>query len=136
MLGITKHAHLHLWARDVRQLNRAAETLVLLWVVVLQTNLKLNGLGELPILLLGIPNDLGDGILESLGLQLTAADLQYGKYTKLILEQSTVILALDSKSSLAQSNIQLSLLIRKHQRAYNKGQLVITKVKQPCNFIV
>ena len=101
MLGITKHAHLHLWARDVRQLNRAAETLVLLWVVVLQTNLKLNGLGELPILLLGIPNDLGDGILESLGLQLTAADLQYGKYTKLILEESTVILALESKSSLA-----------------------------------
>jgi hypothetical protein len=50
------------------QLNGAAETLVLLWVIVLETNLKLNGLGELPVLFLAISNNLGDGFLESLGL--------------------------------------------------------------------
>jgi hypothetical protein len=56
----------------VGQLNRATETLVLLWFIILKTNLKFNSLSELPILLLGIPNDLGDGILENLRLQLTA----------------------------------------------------------------
>ena len=66
-----RHSPLHLWTRDVRQLNRATETLVLLWIIILQTNLKLNSLSELPILL-GILNYLGDGILENLGLQLTA----------------------------------------------------------------
>jgi hypothetical protein len=71
VLGITKHAHLHLWTRDARQLNRATETLVLLLIIILQTNLKLNSLSELPILL-GILNYLGDDILENLGLQLTA----------------------------------------------------------------
>jgi len=71
VLGITKHAH-HLWTRGVGQLNRATETLVLLWFIILKTNLKFNSLSELPILLLGIPNDLGDGILENLRLQLTA----------------------------------------------------------------
>jgi hypothetical protein len=68
MLGITKHADLHLGAGDMGQLNGAAETLVLLWVIVLETNLKLNGLGELPVLFLAISNNLGDGFLESLGL--------------------------------------------------------------------
>jgi hypothetical protein len=73
VLGITKHAHLHLGAGDVGQLNRATETLVLLWVIVLQANLKLNCLSELPILLLGSHNDLRDGFFENLSLQLTAA---------------------------------------------------------------
>lgn len=74
MLGITKHADLHLGAGDMGQLDGAAETLVLLRVIVLETNLKLNGLGELPALLLGFPNNLGDGFLENLALQLTAID--------------------------------------------------------------
>jgi hypothetical protein len=72
MLGITKHAHLHLGTRDMGQLNRATETLVLLWIIILQTNLKFHSLSELPILLLGIPNNLGDGFLDRLRLQLTA----------------------------------------------------------------
>jgi hypothetical protein len=72
MLGITKHAHPHLRAGDMGQLNRAAETLVLLRVVVLETNLKLNSLSELALLLSGIPNNLGDGILDGLTRKLTA----------------------------------------------------------------
>jgi hypothetical protein len=47
MLHITQHAHLHVGAGDVRQLHGPRETLVLLGVVVLQTNLQLNGLLEL-----------------------------------------------------------------------------------------
>jgi hypothetical protein len=50
MLCITKHAHLHLRAGDMGQLDGAAEILVLLRVVVLDTNLKLNGLSEIPVL--------------------------------------------------------------------------------------
>lgn len=51
VLSITKHANLHLWARDVRQLNRTTETLVLLRVIVLQSNLQLNGFNKLALLL-------------------------------------------------------------------------------------
>ena len=101
MLGITKHAHLHLWTRDVGQLNRATETLVLLWIIILQTNLKFNSLGELPILLLGIPNNLGDCILENLGLQLTAIISVHRNYL-------TTIIYLDGNTTLA---FQLSLPI-------------------------
>lgn len=72
VLGITKHADLHLGARDVGQLNRATEALVLLRIVVLEANLEFNGLCELPVLLLGLRDDQGDGILEDLSLQLTA----------------------------------------------------------------
>jgi hypothetical protein len=45
--------------------------LLLLWIIILQTNLKFNSLSELPILLLGISNDLRDGILDNIILQLT-----------------------------------------------------------------
>ena len=72
MLGVTEHADPHLGARDVGQLDGAAETLVLLRVVVLEADLELDGLGVLPVLLLGIRHDLGDGLLEGLGRQLTA----------------------------------------------------------------
>jgi hypothetical protein len=54
------------------QLDRAAETLVLLRVVVLEPDLELDGLSEFPVLLLGISHHLGDGLLEGLGRQLTA----------------------------------------------------------------
>ena len=39
MLSISKHADLHFGTRYVRQLNRAAEPLVLLGVIVFQSNL-------------------------------------------------------------------------------------------------
>ena len=52
VLHITEDAKLHLGAGHVRKLDRAAETLVLLGIIVLQTNLKLNGLSELPLLIL------------------------------------------------------------------------------------
>jgi hypothetical protein len=64
-------ALLPLWTRDVGQLNRATKMLLLLWIIILQTNLKFNSLSELPILLLGISNDLRDGILDNIILQLT-----------------------------------------------------------------
>lgn len=72
MLRITKHADLHLRARDVGQLDRATETLVLLRIIVLEANLELDGLGELPVLLLGLGNNLGDCLLQDFSLQLTA----------------------------------------------------------------
>ena len=70
MLRIAKHANLHHWARDVGQLNGATETLVLLRIIVLQSNLELDGLCEIPVLLPSLCSDLGDCVLEDLGLQL------------------------------------------------------------------
>jgi len=81
--------------------DRVTETLVLLWIIILQTNLKFNSLGELPILLLGIPNNLGDCILENLGLQLTAIISVHRNYL-------TKIIYLDGNTTLA---FQLSLPI-------------------------
>ena len=52
MLSISKHANLHFGTRNVGQLNRAAKPLILLWVIIFQTNLQLNGLGELAWLLI------------------------------------------------------------------------------------
>jgi hypothetical protein len=72
MLSISKHAHPHLGARNVRQLNGAAETLVFLRVIVLQTDLKFDGLHELPVLLLGSSDNRGDGLPEGVALELTA----------------------------------------------------------------
>jgi hypothetical protein len=46
------------------QLNRAAETLVLLRVIVLETDLKLNSLSELALLLPGLPDNQGNGLLD------------------------------------------------------------------------
>lgn len=68
MLSITKHAHLHLWAGNMRQLNWATETLVLLRVVVLQPDLKFDCLHEVPLLLSGIVHDSRDGLLQSFHL--------------------------------------------------------------------
>jgi hypothetical protein len=52
MLSISKHANLHFGTRNVGQLNRATKPLILLWVIIFQANLKLNGLGELAWLLI------------------------------------------------------------------------------------
>ena len=78
VLGITKHADLHLGARDVGQLDGATETLVLLRIIVLQSNLELDGLCELPVLLPCLRHDQGDGLLEGLSLQLTAKKQRAG----------------------------------------------------------
>jgi len=47
MMSITQHAHAHVWTRNRWQLDGTAETLVTLWIVVLETNLEFNGLSEL-----------------------------------------------------------------------------------------
>jgi len=60
MLRIAKHADLHHWARDVGQLNGAAETLVLLRIKVLQCNLELDGSVKFLFF------SLGDCVLEGL----------------------------------------------------------------------
>lgn len=44
------NSHLHAWSGHVRQLDSPTETLVLLWVIVLQADLKLNGFGKLTLL--------------------------------------------------------------------------------------
>jgi hypothetical protein len=51
VLGVTEHADVHARAGGVGQTNGATETLVALRIVLLQTNLKFNGLDELPLLL-------------------------------------------------------------------------------------
>jgi len=47
MMSITQHAHAHVWTRNRWQLDGTAETLVTLWIVVLETDLEFNGLGKL-----------------------------------------------------------------------------------------
>jgi len=71
MLGITKHADLHLRTRNVWQLHRTTETLVLLRVIVLQPNLQFNCLREIAFLLRSILFDLGDSFPQDITLQLT-----------------------------------------------------------------
>jgi hypothetical protein len=51
MLGVTDQADLEAWAGDVGEADGASETLVLLGIVVLEADLKFNGLGELAGLL-------------------------------------------------------------------------------------
>jgi hypothetical protein len=91
VMGITKHAHIHLCSRDVGQLNRATEMLILLWIITLQTNLKFNSLGELLILLLSDSNNLRDDILENLRLQLTAIISLHQIYLTKILDVNTTL---------------------------------------------
>lgn len=76
MLSISKHADLHLRARNVRELDRSTETLVLLRVIVLQTNLKLNRLSKVTLLLLRFSLDGSDGFSKSLALKLTIQQTQ------------------------------------------------------------
>ena len=52
MLGVTDQADLELTSGDVRKSDGASETLVLLGIVVLETNLEFNGLSELSLLLI------------------------------------------------------------------------------------
>jgi len=77
MLSVPEHAHPHLRARNVGQLYGSTETLVFLGIVVLQTNLKLHGLRELPVLLLSPSSNLGDGVSEDIALKLTGRNHEY-----------------------------------------------------------
>lgn len=56
------------------QLHGTTETLVFLGIIVLQTDLKLHSLCELPILLLSGSGNLSDGLPEDIALKLTAAE--------------------------------------------------------------
>ena len=71
MLSITKHTNLHLRARDVRELDGATETLVFLRVIVLQSDLELNGLREVALLLLRIVHHLRYHLPQCIALELT-----------------------------------------------------------------
>ena len=53
MLGITDEADLELWSWDVWESDGTSESLILLWVVILKTNLELDGFQELSLLLVG-----------------------------------------------------------------------------------
>merc|ERR1711973_247495 len=62
MLLITEHANLELRAGDVLQLDGARETLVLLGIVVLEADLEVHSLHEVPLLgLEGVLQELRDG---------------------------------------------------------------------------
>jgi len=50
---VTKNADAHIWAGHIRKLDSARETLVTLRVIVLETNLKLDGLEKVSLLGLG-----------------------------------------------------------------------------------
>lgn len=74
VLGITKHADLHLGSGDMGKLNGTAETLVLLRIVVLQPDLEFNGLREFAILILRVGHNASNGLLQSLNLELTVIE--------------------------------------------------------------
>jgi len=52
MLGVSDQANLKAGAGDVGKTDGSSETLILLGVVVLETDLEFDGLGELPLLLI------------------------------------------------------------------------------------
>ena len=67
---VSENADLHLRSRDEGQLDGTAETLVLLRVIVLQANLQLNRLHELPVLLLGGGEELRDAVAKHVRTEL------------------------------------------------------------------
>jgi len=71
VLEVADDADAHVGAAQIRQAESASETLVLLGVVVLQVDLKINRLGELALLALG--ENLLDGVLQNL-----RRDLRHG----------------------------------------------------------
>ncbi|KAE9535839.1 hypothetical protein AGLY_007740 [Aphis glycines] len=65
MLLVTKNAHLHLGPGDVLQFNGSGETLVLLWIVVLETNLQFDSLQKVFLVCLGLAQHFVDGLILS-----------------------------------------------------------------------
>merc|ERR1719500_1531584 len=66
VLLVSQQAHLVLLARNMLQLHSSGETLVLLGVVVLQTDLEINSFQKLPLLLLGGSEHGVDTLVERL----------------------------------------------------------------------
>jgi len=64
----TEHAHTEAFAGDEGELDGASETLVLHGVITLEGNLELNSLDEVPLFLLGVLQDRGQSLLESVSL--------------------------------------------------------------------
>merc|ERR1719357_706071 len=91
VLLISKQADLVLLTWHVLQLHGSGETLVLLGVVVLQTNLEVNSLEELPLLLLGGREDGIDALIECLLGHLTHSGVLAS--TKSLVEVNQAILA-------------------------------------------
>jgi hypothetical protein len=72
VLGISEDAHLHVGPRDTGKLDGSTETLVLLGIVLLQTDLELHGLTELsPLGLIGPRLEDLDGLAQSFTRELT-----------------------------------------------------------------
>jgi hypothetical protein len=71
MLGISKNAHSHVGAWNTGKLDGATETLVLLGIVVLETDLKLYGLTEFTLLLSALLEHRLDRIANGVALKLT-----------------------------------------------------------------
>ena len=67
---VSENAELHSGLAFAGELDGSGETLILLGIVVLETNLELNGLNELSVLLLGESDDALDGVTKSFGLEL------------------------------------------------------------------
>merc|ERR1719288_542013 len=72
MLLVTKDAYGELWSWDVLKLDGSRETFVLLRIVVLKANLKVDCLGKLPLLSLSgvleyLTDTLEERILRNLG---------------------------------------------------------------------
>ena len=55
----------------VNILDGSGETLVLLWIVVLEADLEVNSLGELPLLVLAVLEDSVDTLIQSVTGDLT-----------------------------------------------------------------
>lgn len=71
VLGVSENAHSHVGTGDLGEPDRAAETLVLLGIVVLETDLELDSLAELTLLLSGFLEHGSDGLADRLALELT-----------------------------------------------------------------
>ena len=75
--GITENADGHLGARDVGETNGARETLITLRIVVLETNLELDSLEEVTLLLLGLLLDLANALADGRNLDFAAANVEW-----------------------------------------------------------
>jgi hypothetical protein len=71
MLGISDNAELHVGAGNIGELVRTSKTLITLGVVVLKTNLELDGLQEVSLLGLASLEDILDGCVKGFLADLT-----------------------------------------------------------------
>lgn len=73
--GITENADGHLGAGDVGETDGTRETLVTLGIVVLESNLELDSLDEVTLLLLGLLLDLANALADGRNLNLAAVNV-------------------------------------------------------------